>query len=252
MAHDAPMVLDRTEHGLVLDLYNYRGPAKTFWEYRSQSGPFWKGNVRNAFILEVASRAEYADAEAFRRHIGDARVADGVDEDYVREIAYASDGGSVAMRYSLWDMTQLERRFDGAAYAPPMGRAGAVDGGGVQWIHTRDSLIELNGATLLARGAAKWLVADPEAGRYAFGHPSEDATPLWLETPRIVVECDEFGFGRVEVDERGAVVSIEATGEIGALRLRGPEGLRLLLNGTDVTHALGPPDGGGVRAFAGI
>ena len=190
MAHGAPIVLNRTEHGLVLDIYNYRGPTKTFWEHRSQSGPFYKGNVRNAVIVEVASRADFADVEAFRRHISGARISDSVDDAYVREIAYASDGGSIAMRYSLWDMELLERRFDGVPYVPPMGRAGAIDGSGMQWLQSRDSMIELADAKLLAGRAPKWLAADGDAGRYVFVNPSDEEVPLWLETPRTIIECD--------------------------------------------------------------
>ncbi len=251
MAHGAPIVLDRTEQGLRLDIYNYRGPAKTFWEHRSQAGPFYKGNVRNAFILEVASRGEYADADRFRRHIAGARISDSVDEEYVREIAYASDGGSIAMRYSLWDMELLERRFDGATFVPPMGRAGALDGSGMQWLQSRDSMIDLAGTKLLAGRAPKWLAADADAGRYVFVNPSDEEVPLWLETPRTVIECDAFGFGRVELDEGEGVVSVDALGEIGTLRLRGSDGLRLLINGTDATPALQPPDADGVRVFLG-
>ncbi len=250
MGSGATIELNVADGMLTLDLYNYRGPAKTFWEHRSQSGPFYKGNVRNAFILEVADRVEYASAEAFREHIAMAQIADSVDEQYVREIVYASDGGSIAMRYSLWDMSVVERRYDGALYAPPMARAGALDGSGTQWLQSRDSLIELGGVKLLAGRTPKWLVADPDGGRTIFVNPSDEEAPLWLETPGTIVECDAFAFGRVAIDERARTVTVDATGEIAPIRIISASRYGLILNGTDVSESMTVADGAWV--FGGL
>ncbi|MEX2247186.1 MAG: hypothetical protein WEC75_10915 [Dehalococcoidia bacterium] len=252
MGHGASIELGRDGPMLMLDIYNYRGPAKTFWEYRSLAGPFYHGNVRNAFVLEVASKGDFADAAAFRRHIAAARIADSAGEDYVREIAYASDGGSVTLRYSLWDMSLVERRYDGAVYTPPMARAGATDGGGPQLVQSRESLIEIGEARLMAGGTPKWLFADADRGRYVFANPADEVAPLWLETPGTIVECDAFGFGRVEVDEGSGVVTVEAVGLIAPLRLRREGDVRLVVNGVDVSEALVGPDGAGVREFSGV
>ncbi len=72
---------------LSLSMYNYRGPAKQFWEHRSQGGPFYRGNVRNAFIIEVCERAEFSDFVSFRRHIGAARERDSLLHAFTREVA---------------------------------------------------------------------------------------------------------------------------------------------------------------------
>ncbi len=111
MGSDAPIELDVRDGVLTLDIYNYRGPAKSFWEYQSLGGAFYKGNVRNGFILEVAERGEDADLDAFRRHIAASRITDTIDDAHEREITYASEGGEIAMRYSLWDMRLIERRL---------------------------------------------------------------------------------------------------------------------------------------------
>jgi hypothetical protein len=65
LGHTSPAVLWRDGEETVLSIVNYEGPPKQFWEYRSLSGPFWKGNVRNGFALWIASRSEYSDREAF-------------------------------------------------------------------------------------------------------------------------------------------------------------------------------------------
>jgi hypothetical protein len=251
MGRGAPIELDVRGHTLALDIYNYRGPAKPFWEYQSLAGAFFKRNVRNAFALEVAGRADFADAAAFRRHVAAARIADSTDADGVREIAYASDGGSVTLRYSLRDMRPLARVLDGAPHVPPMARGGALDGGGPQWLQSRDALIELGGAKLMAGTTPKWLCADADSRRYVVVNPSDEEAPLWLETPDVTVECDAFGFGRVTVDEATGAVEVEAGGEIAPVRIRGAATLRLAINGADVTHAL-VPLGDDTREFRGL
>ncbi len=119
MAHDAPIVLERDRDLLTLDIYNYRGPPISPWEYRSQAGAFYKGNVRNAFVIEMAARSEFGDFAAFREHIARAEVTDSIGSDHHRAISYASEGGAVSTAYSVWDMSLIAREHDGAAYKPP-------------------------------------------------------------------------------------------------------------------------------------
>jgi|CXWL01.1.fsa_nt_gi hypothetical protein len=252
MGSDAGIELHIAGEKLSLDIYNYRGPSKSFWEHRSQAGPFFKGNVRNAVIFEVAERSEFADIDAFAAHIAAATVADSDADEDEREIAYASVGGSIAMRYSLSDMSPIERRFDGVTYAAPMGRAGALDGRGMQFVQSRDSLTQLGRVKVLSATIPKWLSADDDAQHYVFVNPSDDEAPIWFETPDTVIECDAFGFGRIELDDRAGAVSIEAVGEIGAVRIRREGDLRLRINDVDVTDSLLRTTEPSVREFRGL
>ncbi|HEY8173084.1 MAG TPA: hypothetical protein VIH21_08340, partial [Dehalococcoidia bacterium] len=68
MGSDAPIELNLVAGTLTLDINNYQGPAKTFWEHRSHSGAFFKGNVRNAFVIEMAAHDDFASVDAFRAH----------------------------------------------------------------------------------------------------------------------------------------------------------------------------------------
>ncbi|MDP9236978.1 MAG: hypothetical protein M3P30_06205 [Chloroflexota bacterium] len=251
MGAGAPIELHRSEGTLVLDIYNYLGPAKSFWEHRSQSGPFYKGNVRNAFILEVGDASEFADLAAFRNHVASAQVADGIDGDLVREIAYASPGSSLSLRYSLLDMRVIERKHDRETYAAPMGRAGSLNARGPQWLQTRDSLIELGRARVVAGSGPKWLFAGDDARRYVFVKAASVETPLWIETPATVIDCDAFPFGRVVLDEAAGEIQIEAVGEMAPLRIRSSVPMRLSLNGTDVTDAM-TQLADGMREFGGL
>lgn len=238
MGSGAPIELRFRDGHLALDIYNYRGPAKQFWEYRSLSGPFYRGNVRSAFVLEVGTRDEHGDLAAFRRHIAAASIADTTGDDLVREIAYSSAGGSIALRYSLWDMALVERRYDGVPFVAPMSRAGAVDGGGPQWAQSRSGIVELGRTKLLAGGAPCWLLADDEAGAWLVANPSADETPLWLETPAVVVECEALPYGRLEVDAARHRVAVDVADAMGPLRLISDQSYRVTVNGADVTDEM--------------
>ena len=124
---------------LTLDIYNYRGPPKTFWEHRSQAGPFYKGNVRNAASSRSRSASDYAAVDAFAAHIAAAtRRRQRRTTTDVREIAYASDGGSVAMRYSLVGHgADRDAASTAAVCARRWPRAGATDGSGPQFVASR-------------------------------------------------------------------------------------------------------------------
>ena len=105
---------------------------------------------------------------------------------------------------------------------------------------------------MLAATIPKWLAADDDAQHYVFVNPSDDEAPIWFETPDTVIECDAFGFGRIELDDRAGAVSIEAVGEIGAVRIRREGDLRLKINDVDVTDSLLRTTEPSVREFRGL
>jgi hypothetical protein len=230
MGSDAPIVLDRSGDRLTLDVYNYRGPAKLFWEYRTLGGAFYKGNVRNAVIVEVAERGEFASIDAFRAHIETARIADSVGGDGEREISYASEGEGVVLRYGLDDMRRI-----GASDAAGA-RAGAADGRGAQIAVTAANLVEIGGMRVMAGTAGRWVAADRDAGRYVMLKVADDDAPVLIETPGLIFDCDAMGCARIDIDEREGIVAIDADGEIGSVRLT--DGVRLFINGTDVTGGM--------------
>ncbi len=251
MGSNAPIELKMMDGVLTLDIYNYRGPAKQFWDYRSLGGPFSKGNVRNAFVLEVAESGDFADLDAFRQHIASATIADSTGNDAVREIAYASAGGSVALRYSLRDMQPLSRAYDGVPYVAPMSRGGAIDGGVAQWIASRDSMLALGDVRLVSDQSPKLLVVDNARGACVFIHPCSQPAPFWIEMPDLVIDCDAFAFGRLEANMEKRTVCVDATGELGPIRLTAGSDFSLLINGVDVSGDM-TRVGAGVREFSGL
>lgn len=251
LGSDAPIELRREGETLTLDIYNYRGPAKTFWEHRSNGGPFYQGTVSNAFVVEAADRDAYPSFEAFRAHFATLAVHDGTDHDNIRDIVYASGEHSMSMRYSLMDMRLLSRVFDGVPHVSPQARAGAATG--PQFIQSQEPLIDLPGARLLGGRSAKWLFADADRQRYVAGNPDPLFGPFRIDTrASTAVACEEFGFGRIDIDDATGEIEIDALGEIGPVGVRRDGDLRLSINGVDVTSRLSRTDEAGFRWFEGI
>ena len=230
MGSDAPIELRLSDGALTLDVYNYRGPATTFWDHRSRGGPFFKGVVRNALAIEVAERREFADVAAFRTHIAGARVTDMVDDGLRREIAYASAGGEVALAYSLRDMTLLERRIDDAAYTPPRSCVGALDGGGAQFVVSDGGAIEAGSARAVSEDAL-WLIANDDTRTYVVVKCCDRTGRVALHVGDIRVECDAIGFARIVLDARAGTLSIESGSEPGPVRVRSATAITVTVNG---------------------
>lgn len=76
LGHSADVTGWRDGDESVVSIVNYEGPAKVFWEYRTLSGPFWKGNVRNGFALWIAPHDDYGSVEEFRAALSATSLSD--------------------------------------------------------------------------------------------------------------------------------------------------------------------------------
>jgi len=242
MGQEAPIVLEERGGELVLSIYNYSGPSKNFWEYRTLSGPFFKGNVRNGFVLEVASQDDFSSPTAFHEHVASARLADSVSAEGVREIEYESGGQALALRYDLRDLRVLERRINGRRYRPPMLQAPGV-------VQGRAQRLAVGGVTLRTAGAPAWLLADEARRVWVAAVTGEKAAALRLEVPTGALEADAFALGRVVWRDNDGRVEVEAAALPVGLRLWARPETRLLLNGEDVTPRL-RPGAAGARELA--
>jgi len=238
MGQEAPIILDQRGGELALSIHNYSGPSKNFWEYRTLSGPFFKGNVRNGLVIEVASRRDYPSAAAFYEHLVSARLSDSVSGDGVRAIEYESGGQSLALRYDLRDLRVLERRIDGQPHASPMLEAPGIVQGRAQPLIVGD-------AALWAAGAPAWLLADEARQLWVAGVTGHEPAPLRLQLPQGTLEADAFALGKVVWRQSERRVEVEAAPLPTGLRLWAPPSTRLLLNREDVTARLRPAKAGG-------
>lgn len=226
LSHQPPLRLVERQGSLVLEIYNYDGVAKTFWEL-GWPGSFYQGQPQCGFYAEVAERSAWADGAAFA-----AAVAEGVIEDQLQDrftyegddqtcmwsVSYAREGCQVGLEVDLMQW-QLHRRWnhDGELGLPMLDCSVARQ--------TRTGEVAVGEARLSCGAEAAWLYARPEEERWAAAYHGPLAAPLTLELPQGKVEIESLSAGLV-VWDRGEV-TITALGLKGAPTVTGATGVTI-------------------------
>ncbi len=204
----APIRLVEHRGCLVLEIYNYLGPAKTFWEL-AKPGAFFQGYVHNGFVLEVMKRSEYHSGREVAERVSSGRLRQDL------EAARAFDGANqrlwtvsasrgeteLGIAVDLMRWRTLRRWADGAELGLPMLNSPIAR-------QDRSGCIELGGARLLTGRGAAWLLALPEADLWAAAWHGSGEAPLSLELPAGDLRIESLGAGLI-VWEAGEV-TIEA------------------------------------------
>jgi len=208
MGRDAPIRLVERAGDLVLEIYNYLGPEKGFWEM-GWPGAFYKGKPQCGVYLEVAERAVYPDGCTFAQAVVSGVLLDKTEAPftYAAEgerlwaVEYSRDGQTLGIEVDLMAWA-LKRRWtqDGELGWPmlesPMAR------------QSRTGHIEVGGATLDCGAESAWLFASPTTGRYVAGYHGLAPALLTLTTPGGTVEIPVMGTGVVVWDN--GEVTVEA------------------------------------------
>jgi hypothetical protein len=88
---------------LIVSVFNYEGPPKGFWEYRSLGGPFFKGNVKNGLVLRVADRSDNSSLADFKASFAETPLTDTVDGS-LRTVTFGLDREALTLSYDLEDL----------------------------------------------------------------------------------------------------------------------------------------------------
>lgn len=223
LGREAPLLLERGPEGeLWLTVYNYRGPAKRFWDYASLGGAFWRGNLRAGYVVELHGRDAYAAAPALFDRLRRATIRDTVEatpaSPAIRTVTFTSGGETLQLQYDLWKTEPGERRQNGAVYTPPALTSPLAAQGS-------DGRLGVGEATLDTAPQPVWLIAqdtDPATRAWIAVNPEDRPTPLRLETPAGAVTAERWGLGRLELRSFLGGAPVLA---VDALTL--PEGLRV-------------------------
>ncbi|MFN2286426.1 MAG: hypothetical protein ACK2UQ_18560, partial [Anaerolineae bacterium] len=206
MGRDAPIRLVEREGDLVLEIYNYLGPEKSFWEM-GWPGAFYKGKPQCGVYLEVAERAAYPNGRAFGQAVASDALLDETEAPftYAAEgerlwtIEYSRDGQKLGIEVDLMAWV-LKRRWtqDGELGWPmlesPIAR------------QSRTGHIEVGDAMLDCGAESAWLFASPTSGRYVAAYHGLTPAPLMLTTPGGTVTIPAMGTGIVVWDNGEVVV----------------------------------------------
>ena len=223
---EAPIRIVEHRGCLVLEMYNYRGPDKTFWEL-ANPGAFFQGYVRNGFFVEVVARSRYRsgkdcnDAFAAGRlmeELEDARTFDGASPRPWR-LAYRRGDIALGMDVDLMRWRIQRRWAGGAALGCPMLESPVA-------LESRSGLIELGGARLSCGGNAAWLVAVPDADLWVGAYHGPEPSALTLDLGEKQVHLESLEAGLVLWDK--GHVTIDALGLQAAPRVVGAEAVRVI------------------------
>ena len=197
----APIRLVELDGHLALEMYNYTGPAKTFWEM-AKPGSFYQGQPRCGFYAELAERTDYASGADFAAEVASGVLIDEaappatytVGSERPLRVEYARDDRILGIEVDLYEWS-LKRRWtqDGPLNWPmhesPYARQSA------------SGPVSIGGATLTCDKGPIWLCACPGGKRYVAAYSGTGMTSLKLAVPGDVVELAEMGAGTVIWDE---------------------------------------------------
>ena len=103
---------------LVLEMYNYRGPKKVFWELRWPGG-FFQGVPQSGFYVEMAERVGLSKCRRVWRVVAGGKLTDTTAAPFtysgtgerVWTVAYSRDGKSLGIEADLMKW-KLKRRWN--------------------------------------------------------------------------------------------------------------------------------------------
>jgi hypothetical protein len=211
LGRDAPVRLVDIDGHLALEIYNYLGPAKTFWEL-ANPGSFYKRQPQCGFYLEIANKADHDHALAFGRSVSASMILD-----ELRPLAEWDRGPNglwhvevgrgphrLGLEVDLVHWRLMRRWNEGGDLAFPMLESPVAR-------ETRTGHVSVGGATLTCGKGAAWLVALPEQKLYVAAIHGEHAAPVELVIPdgRVTIERMHAGLitwqdGRVFIEPPGA------------------------------------------------
>ena len=197
----APIRLVELDGHLALEMYNYTGPAKTFWEM-AKPGSFYQGQPRCGFYAELAERTSYASGADFAAEVASGALIDEAappatytaGSERPLRVEYAREDRILGIEVDLYEWS-LKRRWT---------QDGSLDWPMHESPYARQSAsgpISIGGATLTCDKGPIWLCACPGGKRYVAAYSGSEMTSLRLEVPGDVVELAEMGAGTVIWDE---------------------------------------------------
>lgn len=195
LGRSAPAILLEKEGDLVLELYNYQGTAKPFWEL-GWPGAFYQGKPRCGFYLEMAERADFPDGVTLGRKVASGEVVDQVDPPFVYagigerlwQLEYSRDGDAIGIEVDCMAWT-LKRHWTGRGEEgwPLLESAIARQDQGGE--------IRVGEAWMRFGSGTGWLYTCPKQKLWVAG--IHGAKPTWVtveaEGQKVVVEEIELG-----------------------------------------------------------
>ncbi len=216
-----PVRVREHEGNLMIELYNYDGPEKTFWEL-AWPGTFFQGYPKCGFYAEIAGKEDYADGAAFTDAIRSGIVTDVSDPESTFtgtgsrkwSVEYSRDDRSLGMEVDLFDWFKPSKRWTEKGPVPLAmldSKFARQDTTG--HIRLVDTEFRWDG-----QGTA-WLYRSPEGDKVAAAYHGPDPSSITLEGPSYSLNVPLLESGII-VWENGEI-SMETIGMNDTPQVRG-------------------------------
>ncbi|MFN2134023.1 MAG: hypothetical protein ACK2VD_26115 [Anaerolineae bacterium] len=219
LGRSAPARAVERNGDLVVELYNYSGPEKRFWEL-DWPGAFYQGTPQCGFYLEVTERDAHVDAPAFAQAVSAGQVLDRTAPPRIYDgrqercwaVEYAREGTALGIEVDLMAWRLKRRWTEAGEIGWPMLDAPVAQ-------ETRDGQAIVGDARLTCGREAGWLFACPERKRWVAAYHGLQPAPLELVVPGGRVTIEAMGTGLVIWDD--GAVRIEALSMAGTPDVEG-------------------------------
>jgi hypothetical protein len=188
LGRNAPLRLNEIQGDLVLEIYNYLGQDKPFWEL-GWPGAFYQGKPQCGFYFEMAERAAYPDGRAFGQTVAAGTLHDQAEPPFVYygdrprrwNVSYARAGQELGIEIDLMEWKLLRRWTQSGELGFPLLESPLARQSASGEIRLGDAVLRWGAPGQPA--APAWLFANPVAGFWAVGYSGATPVPLTLEIP---------------------------------------------------------------------
>jgi hypothetical protein len=197
LGRNAPVHLIERDGHLCLEIYNYKGSDKTFWE-QAHPGSFYQGQPQCGFYAEVAEKSEWPNPTDFANAVASGTLTDEADPRVTYDegverswsVEYTRDDQTVGIEIELMEW-QLKRRWtqDGDLGTPMLDSPIAKQ--------SRSGHIQIGDTTLTCGEHPAWLFSCPDTNTYVAAYHGPDPAALTLSVPNGKVEIPSLTSGLI-------------------------------------------------------
>ncbi len=202
LGHGAPARIIETDNELALELYNYLGPEKVFWDLERNSR-FFRGEPQCGVYVELAERSDYPDVTAFVHAVQSGILKDQseppttayrdfIPSERVWSIEYTRDNKTLGMAVDLIAWKQVRTWNAQGDLSNPMWESPMAK-------QNNRGHIEVNDAALACGESPAWLYADSAKQLWVAGYYG-NAAAVRLTTPKGTLLIPSMGTGTIVWD----------------------------------------------------
>ena len=198
---DSPIQLCERDGELLLEVYNYKGARKTFWEL-AQPGSFYRGQPQCAFYAEAAERSGYTSIQAFSKKIEQGQFRDDCEpapghrtRNTARrwDLEYSRGGESLGISIDLMNWELLRRWNEKGELTFPLLESPVAR-------QTAGGTLAVEDVSLDCGSARMWIYNNRKADLVVLGGIANEAADLKLKLPGKSITVRNFRYGLIKVE----------------------------------------------------